>query len=133
MESIFFTDVTVRYLDDETAELEKELVYQSKLLRRSIVVPIGFVTDFASVPRLPITFALTGGKAKASAIIHDFLYQTHLCEGRKQADRVFLEAMEVTEVSWWRRILMYNGVRFGGGSSWKSGPERFTVLNDTIK
>lgn len=135
MEGRFLTSLEVRWLpDDGTAELLKELVYQSASLRAAIVVPKGFVTDFASVPRLPITFALTGDTAHEAAVVHDYLYQTHRAGGcaieRAQADGVFLEAMEATGIPWWRRRLMWSGVRIGGWGSWRSGPTRFKILNE---
>lgn len=132
MESKFWTPLEVEFLDDEKARILKPLTYQSRRLGCFIGVPAGFVTDFASVPRLPITFALTGGKAREAAVVHDFLYQTHIANGsvikRRQADLVFLEAMAVTNIPLWRRELMYAGVRAGGFMAWRSGPSRYQTL-----
>ncbi len=134
MEAKFWTRLEVEFLDDDTAELKTELTYQSKRLDAIVSVPTGFVTDFASVPRLPITFALTGGKARQAAVIHDFLYQTHKVGGnlirRRDADLTFLEAMKVTDIPAWRAELMFLGVRLGGLMSWISGPSRFKVLGN---
>jgi hypothetical protein len=78
-----------------------------------VTVPAGFETDFASVPRLPFVYLLTGGTARKAAVVHDFLYHKSGVS-RDDADAVFLEAMEVSGVSEWRAKLMYAGVRAFG-------------------
>lgn len=113
--------------------LTEDLSYRSAFLGETIVVPKGFVTDFASVPRLPIVFWLTGDCAHDAAVVHDYLYQTHLSETRARADRTFLEAMKITGVPAWRRLDMYLGVRAGGISSWSSGPRRFKIFGNSTK
>lgn len=79
----------------------------------TITVPKGFATDLASVPRLPGTYLLFAGKARRSAILHDYLYE--LRYPRAWADAVFRAAMahEVGPVS---RTLMWLGVRLGGAA-----------------
>lgn len=71
-----------------------------------IEVPEGFITDFASVPRLPLAFLLTGDTVHAPAVVHDWLVRVEPIP-RAQADRIFLEAMEADDVPVWRRYLMY--------------------------
>lgn len=39
-----------------------------------IIVPAGFETNFASVPRLPFVYLLFGGVGDEEAVLHDFLY-----------------------------------------------------------
>lgn len=88
-----------------------------------IIVPVGFETDFASIPwGARNTFPPLGPWARP-AIIHDYLYDTAGEGGRftrLQADKVFKEAMEVVGVPAWRREIMYRAVRLGGGSGWGS-------------
>ena len=91
-------------------ELDTPLLYRSALLKRTIIVPAHFKTDFASVPRLPLVFALFGDTAHASAVIHDYLFRFRVVKN-SLADKVFLEAMQVEGVSWWRRQAMYLAVR----------------------
>lgn len=117
----FFSRPNVELLDDNANDgrgrwrLRAPLVYLSGVAKRQITVPEGFETDFASVPRLPVAYWLTGGTANSAAIMHDYLYATGELP-RKLADQVLLEAMEVTGVPWWRRQAMYWAVRlFGGG------------------
>lgn len=80
-----------------------------------ITVPEGFITDFASVPRIPLVYDSLGNIAQRAAVIHDYLYATKSLP-RDIADKVLLEAMEVSGISWLRRKMIYMGVRVGGGS-----------------
>lgn len=114
----FQTPVYVRLERDDTKTVLADVIYQSKLTGKTYVVPAGFNTDFASVPRLPLAFLLTGGTADRPAIIHDFLYRNGL-EDRKTCDSVFAEAMAATGVPRWRRGLMWAGVRLGGRGAFK--------------
>lgn len=49
------------------------LIYESATVGM-ILVPRGYVTDFASVPRFPIIYLLFGGRSDEEATLHDFLY-----------------------------------------------------------
>lgn len=97
-----------------TWELRVPLVYESNLLHFTVLVPVGFVTDFASVPRLPLVYGLAGDTGHKSAVVHDYLCRTKTVK-RSLADKVFREALEVEGVPSWRRNLMYLGVRIGSG------------------
>ena len=97
--------------------METPLIYYSDYLGAAVVAPQGFKTDLASVPRLfrglvPVANA----KNRKASVIHDWLYQSAGVHSytRKQCDRVFLEAMKSSGVSWFRRQTMYRGVRAGG-------------------
>ena len=92
---------------------------------RVVSVPKGFVTDLASVPRLPFVYWSVGGRARRAAGIHDYLYQTH-GDGidRGQADAVFLEVAATEEGAILAR-LMWAGIRVGGVWAWHTGPRRF--------
>ena len=76
------------------------LIYDSKTVGL-IVVPEGFITDFASVPRVPIAYLVAGGLGNSAACLHDFLYtDPHLamqksCEpvSREEADLVLRGAI----------------------------------------
>jgi len=130
IKSLFTTALEVRRMAGGTWLLLRDLVYQSASRRARFIVPAGFVTDFASVPRVPIVYLLTGNTAHAAAVLHDYLYQTHAFDlTRAEVDALFREAMESTWESWWRRWTMWMGVRVGGRRAWRTGPERFTLLN----
>lgn len=87
----------------------------------TIVVPIGFVTDFASIPRT-IQLLIPNYIGRRAAILHDYLYKTNGLNGkysRQRADQIFLEALNVLEVNFFTRSLMYSGVRIGGWLPWR--------------
>ena len=115
-------------------EVEDVLVYESYLLNTIIRIPPGFVTDLASVPRVPFVYMMVGEIAQEAAVVHDFLYQTHAVNGqpitREQADQVLREAMGACRYPDWQSNTIYAGVRVGGSSSWNSGPRRFTMLGN---
>lgn len=91
------------------------LALSSTLLDRLVIVPEGFVTDFASVPRAPLTYWLFGGIGDEAAVVHDFLYETGAVT-RDLADLVYGEALEACGVARWRRAAMVLAVQLFGGS-----------------
>lgn len=91
----------------------------SEYSNKTIKVPKGFITDFASTPPAIYWLIPPWGRYGKAAVLHDYLYQSHKCS-RKQADDIFLEAMEVLGVEKWRRFLMYRAVRMFGCLAWHS-------------
>lgn len=125
----FTTALQLERLEDTSRDgrgtwrLLGRLGYSSDLIGQ-VDVPQGFVTDLASVPRLPVAYFLAGGMAHAAAVVHDWLYTTHQVE-RAAADAVFREACQACGVSAWRAWVMWLGVRAGGASSWAAtGPQQ---------
>ena len=137
----FTTRLEVSPLDDGVHwRLTRKFTYDigNKGSGRTITVPAGFDTDFASFPRLIWRFLMwwLPGWAKFSkpSPLHDYLYQlkgyrlpdsTWVDVTRKEADDVFLEAMLVA----WRKHrsgkaiawMEYIGVRAFGWLAWR-GP-----------
>ena len=114
--SRFLTELETKLKNDDTVwVLTAPLVYESNILGE-ITVPKGFETDFASVPRIPIFYALYGGKAHRESVLHDALYRSNSIPKatRLQADRVFLEAMKARGKPCHIRWPMFLGVRLGG-------------------
>ena len=102
-------------------QLQADLVYHSDIVG-TIRVPRGYCTDFASVPRLPVVYWWTGGRAVLPSIVHDWLYDVRYPElSRRQADRAFFEAMTARRdpKRWVTRRAMYLGVRLGGWRAWR--------------
>lgn len=106
--------------------------YQSDLVKDVIVAPIGFYTDFASVPRIGIVYAMLGDTAHEPAVIHDWLYYSALTD-RATADKVLLEAMGVIGLPWWRRWPIYAGVRVGGWYAWNDHRKKGDPQNGKFK
>lgn len=117
--SQFLTPLRLEYVADGSGQrhLVDALVYESEIAKRMFIVPSGFVTDLASVPRLPVIFWLTGDAADAAAVVHDWLYSTREVS-RSVADAIFREASAAEGVPGWRRWLMWAGVRVGGWAYW---------------
>lgn len=83
-----------------------------------VVVPKGFVTDLASIPRALWAILPPFGRYTAAALVHDFLYFKQDRE-RHLADMVFLNAMKELNVRRWKRGSMYRAVRMFGNRPWK--------------
>ncbi len=100
--------------------LKEPLTYQHPETREIVEIPRGFVTDFASVPRLFWTVFPPCGKYTSSAVLHDYLYwnQSFKCD-RKCADDILLLAMKEANVDELTSNVIYTAVRLGGKSSWK--------------
>lgn len=85
--------MTYRLVDSDDSEL--------------VIVPPGFETDFASVPRIVWSWIAPWGRHGRAAVVHDFLYQlgsvtnptdgTVRRPGRLEADRIFRHAMAVLD------------------------------------
>jgi len=92
--------------------LEERMVYNSAIIGL-VIVPAGFVSDFASIPRWATWLHPTNGRHIKAAVVHDYLVRQPSIK-RKTADQVFNEAMKVCNVKKWRRRQMYLAVRIGG-------------------
>jgi hypothetical protein len=91
-----------------------------------IDVDVGFVTDFASVPRGLWNLYPPDGDYTDAAVIHDWLYRHQATSAtgeftvtREQADNVFLEAMTVLGIRLSTRRVLFRGVRIGGEDAWE--------------
>lgn len=80
-----------------------------------LLVPAGFITDFASVPRIPLAYELFGNTAHRPATLHDWLYATANYP-REWCDRVFYHAMRIVGISEPKASAMYAAVRQFGES-----------------
>jgi len=81
-----------------------------------VIIPEGFITDFASTPKLLYSVFPPIGIYNKATIVHDYLYskECSLIISRLEADKYFLQAMAVLGVEKWRRSLVYFGVRLHG-------------------
>ena len=90
----------------------------------TIIVPAGFHTDGASIPRAFHTIIGPYGPYFGAAIIHDYLYSKAAAESyphitRKIADQIFDEGMYNLGVPWRHRAPMYRAVRMFGSRSYQ--------------
>ena len=104
---------------DESGEIlwivHEPLNFYSERYKKNYVVPKGWKTDLASVPRLPLVYMWYGGRGNAAGVLHDHLYRDGIrlkqIRSRTEADKVFLEAMVSTGVDKDTAEAMYNAVR----------------------
>jgi len=123
-------------LDSEIAKLKECKVDIKITSSGKITVPLGYVTDLASVPRACWAFIAPFDVARP-AVIHDIMYErinarrgeisaSDLEACRKIADCVFLQAMGETEplVASWKKYAAYYAVRLFGRFAIKSSAPR---------
>lgn len=85
---------------------------------RSVTVPAGFVTDFASTPRWAWWLLPPWGKYGRAALVHDFCYSAQFTT-KAEADAVFLEGMRLSGVGRLRARVMFLAVALFGGAAWR--------------
>lgn len=83
----------------------------------SVTVPKGFVTDFASIPRVFWSVLPPDGTYTYGAVIHDYLYWTQDISKAK-ADLILKFIMEEFKVDPLSTAAIFNGVDLGGGGAW---------------
>ena len=119
--SQFTKGLIVKWLPEES--LFKVLVsfkyhVGSEDSKEIVQVAMGFKTDLASIPPIARWIIPKLGKHAQAAVLHDFMYRHHTYK-RSKCDKVFLEAMKVLKVAFWKRHVMYRAVRLGGGFVWE--------------
>jgi hypothetical protein len=96
-----------------------------------IIIPIGFETDYGSVPRgLWNLFPPTEQHCACSYILHDFLYSTKYFN-RYICDQALLNGLKSLGISQIKCYAIYYGVRLGGGLPYKI--ERLNKIYATRK
>lgn len=87
-----------------------------------IVVPVGYLSDMASVPRLARRLVDSqSSTTRRPSVLHDFIYTdlTHRFT-KREADRIFYDALlkeGTTKLLAW---LMWQAVRIGGRGKWST-------------
>lgn len=116
--------------DGKTAWLTRPLILLSPALQGIVIVPSGFLTDYASHP-----FRTARGEYNRAAVGHDWLYEAQtivrLVNGvpaigdvaRAEADLAFREWMADLGTGLIQRNTFYAAVRVGGWLPW-SRPDR---------
>jgi Protein of unknown function (DUF1353) len=105
------------FADGENSVLMADLRYQVGTTNFTIVVPLGFVTDFASTPRALWAVLPPFGTYQLAAVVHDFLYWDQGCS-REQADALLRVAMFESKVEARKRDVIWQAVRRFGQSAW---------------
>ncbi len=118
--SSFTNDLIVRSHNETKWQLTEEFkfYFEENGSKEYITVTKGFITDFASVPRILWSILPPTGRYTKAAVLHDFLYsnKSNTNFTRKQCDKMFLQAMEILGVKKWVRRTIYRAVRIFGGN-----------------
>lgn len=107
------------FADNRAWVLVEDLTYSIGSTGTKIVIPAGFVTDFASIPKPLWWWFSPHDYYSKAAVVHDYLYWTQLCT-REQADNLLLIAMQESGVAPVKRKAVYLGVRAGGWAAWEA-------------
>ncbi|MCZ2109452.1 MAG: DUF1353 domain-containing protein [Dehalococcoidia bacterium] len=122
---VFESTLRVEEDGDGYWRLTEDLAYQGRTDR--FLVPAGFRTDFASVPRLFTWLVPTSGEYTKAAVLHDWLLEESGIS-RHDADGIFRRTMRELGVSDLRRYVMWGAVRIAGRLRDSSMPETLLIV-----
>ena len=116
--------------------LREDTPYRVGSSADTIRVPKGFVTDFASIPRVLWSVLSPTGEFRLPAVIHDYLYWFQPCT-REESDNLLLIAMKEEGVPERQRVAVYTGIRIAGQVAWDADSTARTsgelkVLPDSV-
>jgi hypothetical protein len=118
---MFLNQATLTDLDADWHlwAVELSLRYQPTV-GGTITVPVDFVTDGPSIPRIFWAILPVWGRYGRAGIVHDYLCYLldkgaphKAAQSRTQADGIFYEAMTALGVGWLPKWILYIGVRIG--------------------
>lgn len=90
---------------------------------KAVTVPTGFVTDFASIPRIFWSALRPDGEYAYAAVVHDYLYWTQT-RSQEEADHILKMAMEDFKVGTLTMDLIYGAVRLVGQVAWNGNAKK---------
>lgn len=100
-----------RPLEDKPFELIEDIYFYSFVIGETITVPMGYRTDFASVPKMFWCIIPPYGRYGKASIIHDWLIDNRTVMSIHLINEIFLEAMDELEVSKFYKYTMYGAVK----------------------
>ncbi len=105
------------FSDGRTWIVKQPLIYRVGVSKDSVVVPVGFVTDLASIPPALQSIIQQNGPYLLPAVVHDYLYWQQTCT-RAQSDQILRLAMIEDKVGTAHRVAIYDAVRAAGRFAW---------------
>lgn len=105
------------FVDGRNWIVREQLTYRIGISQDSLTVPVGFVTDLASIPPALQSFIQQNGPYLLPAVVHDYLYWKQTCT-RDQSDQILLLAMIEHAVPEAQRFAIYQAVHFAGMFAW---------------
>ena len=123
-------DMTTRIVVEPVSPIAWRLLEPVRYIGEEEIfeIPAGFITDFATVPRIAVWLVPRWGSFTIAAIFHDWLL-SHSGVSSVDADNLFRRALRELRVPPVRRTLMWVGVRWGAAFSkrrragwWRTAP-----------
>jgi len=74
--SKLLTPLRTEYIEDGYRRLLEPLIYYSSFLDKLIIAPVGLITDYESVPRIPFIYSWLADTSIIGGVLHDSLYRT---------------------------------------------------------
>ncbi len=122
---LFLNELRLTVLMDNSFRLVTP--FYVKVFGQEVIIPAGFKTDLASVPRIPVVYLAVGGRGHKAAVLHDWLYSTARFS-RLKCDQCFYHALRESGVDYFAAQVMYLGVRFGGGTWYEANVNKLKEL-----
>lgn len=126
----FLTPLELEFIDGRNWKITAPFEYHLGAADgpETVRIPVGFVTDFASIPRGLWNIFPPAGRYGKAAVVHDWLYQKRVITlestarlgSRLDADNALREGMQVLGVGSVTRWAIYAGVRAGGWVPWNN-------------
>ena len=106
--------------------------FENDRVKWCMTLPVGFVTDFGSIPRMGRRIWTPTGPYINDYLTHDGLYGGELVP-RAEADYILLELLEARGALWVDRNAQYSAIRIGGGFVWdRHNPEEVAKTRSSI-
>lgn len=114
-----FSNLYVKIDSKIHGELTRPMLFNHKHIL--IKIPQRFKTDFVTVPQFFWWYVYPTGLLVKPAVLHDYLYskECKLRYSRKDADKLFLLAMKLVNINWFKRHIAYYSVRLFGRKYYK--------------
>jgi len=97
-----------------------------------VVVPAGYVTDFASLPAvLHWWIRPTDIRSARAAIVHDWIYHTHILP-RSLADAIFQVVLRLDGMPRRKAKILTAAVRAYGKRAYMAGPDRLVERSPSL-
>jgi hypothetical protein len=121
---VFTTSLKIEAVErSNTYVLTDQLVYITTAVDDKIIVPTGFVTNFASVPNIAKAYIDDDDfQIRSPSVVHDYLYSKRsfrLGYSRKEADGILREAMIGEGMRRSKAGFIYYILRWFGGSNYE--------------
>ncbi len=92
------------------------------------VVPAGFMTDFASIPRpFRSVFSSTSAPWQRAAVLHDFLYSSRF-DTRYYCDRAYYWQARTDGTAKWEATIQYTALRAFGWLAFRKNRKQLQKL-----